>query len=154
MKLIGLLLSSMLSYSSTNIISMIKSLKLTLAGHVAYTRNIRNAYTILVEKSDGKRLQETQSYTRGKIKLSLCFNWAPRHEGVLGSGGIAHRILDLGTRWGVWSASCPGRFTPRERAPGTHGIGGWVGRRAVLDAEVKRKILSPCRDSNPRSFSP
>jgi len=21
-----------------------------------------------------------------KVKLSLCFNWAPRHEGVLGSG--------------------------------------------------------------------
>jgi hypothetical protein len=29
-----------------------------------------------------------------KVKLSLCFlNEAPRHEGVLGSGGIAPRIL-------------------------------------------------------------
>jgi hypothetical protein len=28
-----------------------------------------------------------------KVKLSLCFNWAPRHEGVLGSGGIASLIL-------------------------------------------------------------
>jgi hypothetical protein len=28
---------------------------------------------------------------------------------------------------GEWSASRPGRFTPRERAPGTHWIGGWVG---------------------------
>jgi len=26
-------------------------------------------------------------------KVFLCFNWAPRHEGVLGSGGIAPRIL-------------------------------------------------------------
>jgi hypothetical protein len=50
-----------------------------------------------------------------------------------------------------WSASRIGRFTPRERAPGTHWIGGWVGPRAVLDAVVKRKTLSPCRDSNPRS---
>jgi hypothetical protein len=33
-----------------------------------------------------------------KVKLSLCFNWSPRHEGVLGSWGIAPRILDLGTR--------------------------------------------------------
>jgi hypothetical protein len=33
------------------------------------------------------------------VKLSLCFNRAPRHEGVLGSGGIAPRIIDLGTRW-------------------------------------------------------
>jgi hypothetical protein len=44
---------------------------------------------------------------------------------------------------GEWSASRPGRFTPRERAPGTHWIGGWVGPRAVLDAVVKRKIPSP-----------
>jgi hypothetical protein len=33
---------------------------------------------------------------------------------------------------GEWSASRPGRFTPRERNPGTHWIGGWVGPRAVL----------------------
>jgi hypothetical protein len=26
---------------------------------------------------------------------------------------------------GEWSASCPGRFTPRERAPSTHLIRGW-----------------------------
>jgi hypothetical protein len=37
---------------------------------------------------------------------------------------------------GEWSASRPGRFTPRERAPDTHWIGGWVGPRAVLDAVV------------------
>jgi hypothetical protein len=28
-----------------------------------------------------------------KVKLSLCFNWAPRHEGVLGSGDIAPVFL-------------------------------------------------------------
>jgi len=27
---------------------------------------------------------------------------------------------------GEWSASRPGRFTPKERTPGTHWIGGWV----------------------------
>jgi hypothetical protein len=31
--------------------------------------------------------------------LSLCFNRASLHEGILGSGGIAPRILGLGTRW-------------------------------------------------------
>jgi hypothetical protein len=31
---------------------------------------------------------------------------------------------------GEWSASRPGRFTPSERAPRTHWIGGWVGPRA------------------------
>jgi hypothetical protein len=44
-----------------------------------------------------------------------------------------------------------GRFTTRERAPGTYWIGGWVGTRAVLDAVVKRKIPSPRRESNPRT---
>jgi hypothetical protein len=51
---------------------------------------------------------------------------------------------------GEWSASRLGRFTPRERAPGTHWIEGWVGPRAVPDMVVKRKIPSPLRDSNPR----
>jgi hypothetical protein len=52
---------------------------------------------------------------------------------------------------GEWSTSRPGRFTPRERAPGTRWIGGWVGPRAVLEAVVKRKIPSPRRESKPRT---
>jgi hypothetical protein len=50
-----------------------------------------------------------------------------------------------------WLPSHPGLFIPRERTPGTHWIGGWVGPRAVLDAVVKRKIPSPRRESNPRT---
>jgi hypothetical protein len=50
---------------------------------------------------------------------------------------------------GEWSASRPGRFTLRERVPGTHWIGGCVGPRAGLDAVVKRKIHSLRRESNP-----
>jgi hypothetical protein len=50
-----------------------------------------------------------------------------------------------------WSASRPGRFTPRERVPDTHWIGGWVGPRPVLDAVVKRKIPSSLRESKPRT---
>jgi hypothetical protein len=41
---------------------------------------------------------------------------------------------------GEWSASRTGRFTPSERAPDTHWIGGWVGPGAVLDSVVKRTI--------------
>jgi hypothetical protein len=41
-----------------------------------------------------------------------------------------------------WSASRPCRFTPEERAPGTHWIGGWVGPRAGLDNVEKRKFLT------------
>jgi len=39
-----------------------------------------------------------------------------------------------------WSASRTGRFTPRERVPGEHCIGGWVGPRSGLDAVVKRTL--------------
>jgi hypothetical protein len=47
-------------------------------------------------------------------------------------------------------------FTPRPlypqgRTPGTHWIGGWVDPIAVLDAVVKRKIPTPCRESNLRT---
>jgi hypothetical protein len=52
---------------------------------------------------------------------------------------------------GEWSASHPGRFTPKETAPDTHWIGGWVGPRTVLDAVVKRKIPSPRQESKPRT---
>jgi hypothetical protein len=52
---------------------------------------------------------------------------------------------------GEWSTSRPGRFIPREKAPGTHWIGGWVGPRAVLDAAVKKKIFSLRRESNSRT---
>jgi hypothetical protein len=68
-----------------------------------------------------------------------------------GSGGIASLIFNSALDGGEWSASRPGRYTPRERAHSTRGIGGWVGPRAVLDAVVKRKIPSPGWESNPRT---
>jgi hypothetical protein len=89
----------------------------------------------------------------GKVKLSLCFlNWAPRHEGVLREWmySSTHSLTSALDR-GDWSATRPGRFTPREGAPGTHWIGSWVGPRAILDAVVKRKIPSPRRESNLRT---
>jgi hypothetical protein len=52
---------------------------------------------------------------------------------------------------GKWSASRPGRFTPKKRAPGTHKTRGWMGLRAVLDTVVKRKIPGPRRESSPRT---
>jgi hypothetical protein len=39
-----------------------------------------------------------------------------------GSGGIASHILDLDTRWRWVVNFTTGRFTPRERSPGTHWI--------------------------------
>jgi hypothetical protein len=68
-----------------------------------------------------------------------------------------------------WLALRRGRFTPGERAPGTHPIEGRVGSRAGLDDMEKRKFLflpwlelrflvraarsqSPCRQRYPDSF--
>jgi hypothetical protein len=44
---------------------------------------------------------------------------------------------------GEWLTSRPGRFTPGERAPGAHWIGGWVDLRAGLDDLEKLKFLPP-----------
>jgi hypothetical protein len=40
---------------------------------------------------------------------------------------------------GEWFAKCSGRFTPGERDPGTHWIGGWVGPRPGVDPWQKIK---------------
>jgi hypothetical protein len=87
-----------------------------------------------------------------KVNLPLCFNWPPHHEGVLEEWrySTTHSLTSV-LDGGEWSASRPGRFTPRERTPGTHWIGSWVAPRAVLDAMVKRKTPSPRRESNPRT---
>jgi hypothetical protein len=51
-----------------------------------------------------------------------------------------HEFLTPAPDAGEWSASRPGRSAPRDRGPGTHWTGGWVGPIAGLDAMVKRKI--------------
>jgi hypothetical protein len=43
---------------------------------------------------------------------------------------------------GEWLASRPGRFTPEERSPDTHWIGGLMGPRAGLDDTEKGKVLT------------
>jgi hypothetical protein len=56
---------------------------------------------------------------------------------------------------GEWSASRPCRFTPEERAPGTHWIGGWVDSRAGLDDMEKRQFLIlPGLNCNPSVVHP
>jgi hypothetical protein len=50
-----------------------------------------------------------------------------------GSGVIAPQFLTSALDGGELSASRPGRFTPVERAPGTHWIGGRVGPGTGLD---------------------
>jgi hypothetical protein len=55
-------------------------------------------------------------------------------------GGVdvkTHVLLTSALVGGERSASRPGRFTPGERAPCTHWIGGWVDPRADLDDTEK-----------------
>jgi hypothetical protein len=72
-------------------------------------------------------------------------------------GGVEvqlHAFLTSPLHGGEWSASHICHFTPEERDPGTHMIGGWVGPRAGLDAVVKRKKNPcPCREWK-RVFQP
>jgi hypothetical protein len=81
---------------------------------------------------------------KSKVKLASYTPW----KALGGRGRTAP--LNLGTRRGwVVSITPRPRFTPAERAPGTHCTGGWVGPRAGLDAEVRGKIPCLCRGSNP-----
>jgi hypothetical protein len=40
----------------------------------------------------------------------------------------------------------PATLYPSERTPAAHWIGGWVGLRAGLDPEARRKIIASARD--------
>jgi hypothetical protein len=94
---------------------------------------------------------------RGKVKAKSSPCFLTEHHALKaywGSGVQLHALLNSALDGGEWSASRHSRFIPREGAPGTHWIGGWVGPRAGLDAVVKRKIPSLCRNTKPRSSSP
>jgi hypothetical protein len=69
-----------------------------------------------------------------------------KHYAIKSYGGVdvqIHIFLTSALVGGEWSASRPYRFTPKERAPSTHWIGGWVDPRASLDDMEKRKFLTP-----------
>jgi hypothetical protein len=85
----------------------------------------------------------------GKGKHVPVLKEAPLHEGVLGQWRYnSTHSLTSALDGGEWSASRPGRFTPRGRAPGIHWTGGLVGPSAGLDVVSKRKIPDPRWDSN------
>jgi hypothetical protein len=53
-----------------------------------------------------------------------------------------HILLTLALAGGLWAASCPCHFTPRERTVRTIWIGGWVDPKANLDDVEKRIFLT------------
>jgi hypothetical protein len=86
-----------------------------------------------------------------KVKLPLCFNWAPRNEGVLGEWRYSSTHSLTSALDGRGQLHVPAALPPRGKGPGTHWIGRWVNARAVLDAVVKKKIPCPRRGSNHRT---
>jgi hypothetical protein len=58
-----------------------------------------------------------------------------------GVGVHSHVFLTSALVGDEWSTSRHGRFTPEERVPGTHWIGGWLGLSTGPDDVEKRKSL-------------
>jgi hypothetical protein len=112
----------------------------------------RSSFTLLgnMDTNELINIQNTWK-VKVKVKLSLCLTKHHTMKAYWGSGRIGPHILNLGTRWRWMVSFTPWPLYHRERAPGTHWIGGWVWPRAVLDAVVKRKIPSPRREPNPRA---
>jgi hypothetical protein len=73
------------------------------------------------------------------MKLPLCLT---KHQAMKTYWGMVSALDG-----GEWSASCAGRFNPREISPDIHWIGGWVGPIAGLDTVSIISIFR--RDSNP-----
>jgi hypothetical protein len=60
-----------------------------------------------------------------------------------------HVFLILALDGSERSASHPNHFTPIERTPSTQWIGGWVGPRASLGTQAKKKNPRLCWELNP-----
>jgi hypothetical protein len=86
-------------------------------------------YAVPTTRFTPLRLRKTYLISKGKGKnCPSAFKWEPRHEGVLWEWRYSStHSLTSALDWGEWSASRPGRFTPRERVPSNHWMGaGWV----------------------------
>jgi hypothetical protein len=84
-----------------------------------------------------------------KVKLSLCFNWAPRHEGVLGEWRYSStHSLTSALDGGEWSASRPGHFTPgKEPLVPIQWEAGWA-PEPFWTRWWRKKIPNPCPESD------
>jgi len=61
-------------------------------------------------------------------------------------------ILNLGIRWRAVVSFTPGRFTPRERVPIIHSLGGQVGLRSGSVVLENRNISFPFQEANQDSL--
>jgi hypothetical protein len=90
------------------------------------------------------------SKVKVKVNLSLCLTKHQNMKAYWGVDVYFQKFLTSAIDGGDWSALRPGRFTPREKAPRTHWLEGWLGQsRSVPGGE--KIIPSPRRESNPRN---
>jgi hypothetical protein len=90
-----------------------------------------------------QRMLYRLKYKKNKVfpVLYLIKHCAMKTSG--GRGCIDPPFLTSALDGGEWSASRPGRFTPRERNPCTHWIGVRVDLKAGLDAVKKNSLPLP-----------
>jgi hypothetical protein len=97
-----------------------------LSAHLKFRALLHSLHATLNIKVEGE----------GEVVPVLCLT---EHHSMKAYWYSSTHSLTSALDGGRWSDSRPDRFTPRERAPGTHWIEDWV---------VKRKIPSPHRESN------
>jgi hypothetical protein len=79
-----------------------------------------------------------------KVKLSLCFNWAPRHEGLLGEWRYSY--THFGSRWRWVVSFTPRLLYPQGRNPSyplDRRLGGPQGQSGCGGGEEKNSQLLP-----------
>jgi hypothetical protein len=67
----------------------------------------------------------------------------------MGCGSIAPPFLLSALDGGKWAASRNALFTPGQRVPGAHCIGGWAGKRTVWTLWRKVKSLASAGNRTP-----
>jgi hypothetical protein len=107
----------------------------------------------LPQNGDATLISDSTSYLLVRmLKLKLS-HYTPRRR-LWERGYSSYSFSTTALNGGEWSASRPGLALPplpRERTPGTHCTGGWVGPSAGLDKEAGGKVLSPLPGIEPRS---
>jgi hypothetical protein len=75
---------------------------------------------------------------------------ATRHGGAWGERRYSSYSFPTSALNGVsGQRHAPAALYCRGKDPGAQWTGGWVGLRAGLDTDDRRKIICPCRGSNP-----
>jgi hypothetical protein len=100
-------------------------------------------YRILFGNPEWKSMGRPIYMCKGKGKVvPLLLLTEHRAKKAYWRSGSTHSLTPA-LDGGEWSASRTGHFTPRERAPGTHWIGGWGGAQSRSGRGGEEKNSQP-----------